>query len=107
MLDSSLDDDNSRDSRVFRVELSIRRIHHPSGAAPLGTPVRARFCNGLRLLIYQTDPLPSRGAAFRSPLLCARTRSSTLNCRSTPFHKDWFQIERPLLGPRAPSLALR
>jgi hypothetical protein len=26
------------------VELSIRRIHHPSGAAPLGTPVRARFC---------------------------------------------------------------
>jgi hypothetical protein len=23
----------------------IRRIHHPSGAAPLGTPVRARFCN--------------------------------------------------------------
>src|SRR5882672_12849268 len=41
--------------RVFRVELSIRRIHHPSGAAPLGTPVRARFCNGLRPLIYQTD----------------------------------------------------
>jgi hypothetical protein len=23
---------------------SIRRIHHPSGAAPPGTPVRARFC---------------------------------------------------------------
>jgi hypothetical protein len=26
---------------------SIGRIHHPSGAAPLGTQVGARFCNGL------------------------------------------------------------
>jgi hypothetical protein len=26
------------------LDSSIRRIHHPSGAAPLGTPVRARFC---------------------------------------------------------------
>jgi hypothetical protein len=25
---------------------SIRRIHHPSGAAPLRTPARARFCKG-------------------------------------------------------------
>jgi hypothetical protein len=27
------------------IDSSIRRIHHPGGAAPLGTPVRARFCN--------------------------------------------------------------
>ena len=26
-------------------DFSIRRIHHPSGAATPGTPVRARFCN--------------------------------------------------------------
>ena len=29
---------------ITEVDSSIRRIHHPSGAAPLGTPVRARFC---------------------------------------------------------------
>jgi len=32
---------------LSKVDSSIRRIHHPSGAAPLGTPVRARFCIGV------------------------------------------------------------
>jgi hypothetical protein len=27
---------------------SIPRIHHPSGAAPLGTPVRGGFSNAIR-----------------------------------------------------------
>jgi hypothetical protein len=54
---------------ITQVDFSIRRIHLPSGVAPLGTPVRARFCNGYVsphaiserqgiALIYQTDPLP-------------------------------------------------
>jgi hypothetical protein len=33
-----------RDPSIAGVAFSIRRIHHPSGAAPPGTPVRARFC---------------------------------------------------------------
>ncbi len=53
---------------ITEVDFSIRRIHHPSGAAPPGTPVRARFCNESVLshsiltlygtaLIHQTYPL--------------------------------------------------
>jgi hypothetical protein len=49
--------------RVFRVELSIRRY-------------RARFCNGLRPLIYQTDPLLNGALTCFSEvhMLCAATR---------------------------------
>ena len=36
---------------VTKVAFSIRRIHHPSGAAPPGTPVRARFCKSAQVCV--------------------------------------------------------
>jgi hypothetical protein len=33
-----------QDHLFIEVAFRIRRIHHSSGAAPPGTPVRARFC---------------------------------------------------------------
>src|SRR6266542_5556638 len=52
--------------RVFRVELSIRRY-------------RARFCNGLRPLIYKTDPLPVGYLSFET---CSAIL--TLLCEAVP-----------------------
>jgi len=34
---------------IRKVDFRIRRYHHPTRAARAGTPVRARFCNGVRL----------------------------------------------------------
>ena len=41
------------------VDANIRRIHHPSGAALLETPVRARFCKRSDLLIRLANRLLS------------------------------------------------
>src|SRR6266850_507583 len=44
--------------RLFEVTSGIRRIHHPSGAAPLGTPARARFCKATSALAKSNRPNP-------------------------------------------------
>jgi CubicO group peptidase (beta-lactamase class C family) len=45
---------------ITKVDPGTRRIHHPSGAAPPGTPVRARFCK--RPVAVQRSPVADNPA---------------------------------------------
>src|SRR6185436_14170414 len=50
-------------ARALEVDYRTRRIHHPSGAAPPGTPVRARFC---KQVASQDPPADAGGSDTHS-----------------------------------------
>ncbi len=72
------------------VDDCIRRIHHPSGVAPLGTPVRARFCKAAAtgsVLQAGATALGSVGDRLAIPGCLLKISSGRRNFSTLPGNK--------------------